>query len=50
MTCEHTETWAEDGTPGPRLFCGVCGAVLLEPEAWKPAEPAQVTWLRRELK
>lgn len=37
--CPHPETWAEDGTPSARLWCGICGEVLIQPPGWQPAVP-----------
>ena len=48
MACLHPNTIAEDGTPSPRLFCDDCGAVLIEPPGWWPADPPKVAWIRCE--
>jgi len=48
--CPHPETWAEDGTPSARLWCGICGEVLIQPPGWEPAVPPRVCWIRREIR
>jgi hypothetical protein len=49
MECPHYNTSAEDGTPSPRLVCDDCGAAIVEPPGWWPAEPPRVEWVKRVL-
>jgi hypothetical protein len=43
----HPDNWAEFGKPWPRIFCRVCGEVLVEPPGWEPESPRRATWVWR---